>query len=125
MLYIAILTSITLFANLVFEYNNLTCRGKISLHVFVRIVTIIFMVAGYAFFAFVLGIRSLIPYYLLNAVHFFACLYLFEESVSQKIFQFFTGWIFTTFVSVICNYLSSWMTLQPDAPPSPGVSSIF
>jgi two-component system, LytTR family, sensor histidine kinase AgrC len=102
---------ITLFATCTIEYSTLTMRRRLSTHILVRAL-------AYSLGAFLylllrrLGVRHQYVYYFISLVYLLACDYLFSETLSQKIFLFFTDWCFTTFVSALCNWATAWIALE-------------
>jgi hypothetical protein len=86
----AVFGFIMLFANLLFEYGTLTPRHGPIAHVVVRIATVGAVYLGKALLAR-LGVEYGLPtFYLLGFLFFFDCVFLFEESLAQKLFLFFT-----------------------------------
>lgn len=101
--------TITYLSNLTFEYSNLTMRRSVVCHIIVRLVAVTLQLVGFAFLNRAGLGRSFVVLYLLNIVHLVACMYLFEESVPVKFFQFFTGWLLTGFIASQCNAISYWL----------------
>jgi len=94
---------VTLAATCIIEYATLTRRRSISVHVLVRLVAYTLGPAVY-FLLHRLGVTQVFFYYGISVIYFVACVYLFTESLPQKIFLFFTDWCFTTLVSELCNW---------------------
>jgi two-component system, LytTR family, sensor histidine kinase AgrC len=108
MLFSPIIPTITLLAQLIIEYGTLTKRHSLLRHAAVRSVSFLFVYGGlYLLNHF--GIREYAVYYLLPVAYVFACIHLFKESLSQKIFLYFTNWGITSFLSSLCAWLAFWL----------------
>lgn len=101
---------ITLFATCCIEYGTLTMRRSIPTHITVRLIAYTLGTCLY-YFLYRLGVKHYVFYYFISVIYLLVCVYLFAESLPQKIFLFFTDWCFTTFVSSLCN----WATIFIDA----------
>ena len=108
-LFTPIIPTITLLAQLVVEYGTLTRRRSLAVHILVRAASCAFVYGGYALLVR-LRIFGALPYYFLTAAYLAACLILFDESVYQKLFMYFTTWGVTTFLSSLCQWISRWLT---------------
>ncbi len=104
-----LISFITLFATCCIEYSTLTMRRKLSTHILVRVAAYALGTSMY-FLLRRLGVKQYFVYYFISIIYFFACHYLFTESLPQKIFLFFTDWCFTTFVSALCNWATAWIS---------------
>jgi hypothetical protein len=97
--------------NFAFEYATLTKRHGVFTHIAVRLATVAIYVLGRY-----LAKLDLVSYgeplsYGLAFLFFFDCVYLFEESLSQKLFLFFMNWGIARFLSSLCVWLTSWLGL--------------
>lgn len=97
---------IMVLVNFTFEYNTLTRRHGLAVHIVVRVATGCVLVLGRILVAHSGMGYGLPVFYLLGFLFFFDCAYLFEESLSQKLFLFFMNWGITTFLAS----LSVWLT---------------
>ncbi len=102
---------ITLSATCWIEYITLTMRGRPVTHIIVRSIAYSLGVALYLLFNH-LGIRHYSVYYSISGIYLAACIFLFDESLSQIIFLFFTEWCFTTFISALCNWATAWIASE-------------
>jgi two-component system, LytTR family, sensor histidine kinase AgrC len=108
MLFSPIIPTITLLAQLIIEYSTLTKRFSVLVHFVVRAVSLVIVYGGlYLLNHF--GVRNYAVYYLLTAAYIFSCIALFKESLSQKIFLYFTNWGITSFLSSLCAWLAFWI----------------
>lgn len=103
-----IIPTITLLAHMIIEYTTLKRRRTLSANFLVRGASLLFVYGGYLFLNF-MGVKEFIIYYLLTAAYVLACLYLFAESLPQKIFLYFAVWGITTFFSSLCSWIASWL----------------
>ena len=86
-------------------------RWKLSTHVIVRISA--YSLGSFLYFLlYHLGVRHYSMYYCISGIYLVACSYLFTETLSQKIFLFFSDWCFTTFVSALCNWATAWIPAE-------------
>jgi len=103
-----IIPTITLLAQLIIEYGTLTRRRSLLTHAVVRTISFVFVYGGLILLN-KFGIREYAVYYLLTAAYILACIYLFKESLPQKIFIYFTNWGITSFLSSLCAWLAFWI----------------
>ncbi len=104
-----IIPTITLLAQMVIEYSTLEKRRTPAVHLWVRGLSLAFVYGGYWLLGRS-GARSFLAYYPLTIAYVLACLYLFEESLAQKLFLYFASWGVTTFVSALCNWIAVWLS---------------
>lgn len=104
-----IIPTITLISQIIIEYSTLKRRRTLCTDLLVRGISLLFVYGGYLLFNFI-GIKDFFVYYLLTIAYFLACLYLFEESLAQKIFLYFAVWGMATFLSSLCNWIAIWLT---------------
>ncbi len=114
MLFSPVIPTITLLAQLVIEYSTLTKKKPLALHVLVRSVSLVFVYGG-LFLLNHYGVRNYPVYYLLTAAYVLACVLLFEESATQKLFLYFVNWGITSFVSSLCGWIAYWLAGGTDA----------
>lgn len=108
MLFTPVIPTITLIAQLIIEYSTLTSKKPSLVHLLVRSVSLI-LVYGGLFLLNDLGVKDYATFYLLTAAYLLACLYLFEESLSQKIFLYFIVWGITSFLSSVFGWIAFWI----------------
>ncbi len=78
-------------------------RRSLSVHIVVRLTAYTLGPSVY-FLLHRFGVTQIFYFYCISGIYFAAMVYLFSESLSQKIFLFFTNWCFTSFVSALCNW---------------------
>lgn len=108
MLFSPIIPTITLIAQLIIEYSTLTRRYSTLTHVLVRAASLLFVYGGLYLLNF-FGVRNYALFYLLPVAYVIACLLLFSESLSQKVFLYFFNWGITSFLSSLCAWLAYWL----------------
>lgn len=108
MLFSPVIPTITLLAQLIIEYSTLTKKKPLFLHVLVRSASLVFVYGG-LFLLNHYGVRNYAVYYLLTAAYVLACVLLFEESTTQKLFLYFVNWGITSFVSSLCGWIAYWL----------------
>lgn len=106
MLFLPIIPTITLLAQMILEYSTLTKRRTLSVHILVRGASLLFVYGGF-WILNLMGVKSYFVYYLLTVAYVFSCLYLFSESFAQKMFFYFANWGITTFFSSVCYWIAS------------------
>jgi len=108
MLFSPVIPTMTLLAQLIIEYSTLTKKSPLALHALVRAASFVFVYGG-LFLLNHFGVRTYAVYYLLTIAYVLACILLFEESLTQKIFLYFVDWGITSFVSSFCGWIAYWL----------------
>ena len=108
MLFSPAIPTMTLLAQLIIEYSTLTKKKPLLLHVLVRAASLVFVYGG-LFLLNHYGVRNYAVYYLLTAAYVLACVLLFKESLTQKLFLYFVDWGITSFVSSLCGWIAYWL----------------
>lgn len=101
---------LTAVLNLSLEYLVLTKRKSLATHIVVRLAHL-----AAVFAATFLYLRHIDPDSLLGGIlrycisssFILPCLFLFAESISQKVFLFFMDWGFTTFFTSLCVWVAA------------------
>ncbi len=110
-----VIPTITLLAQLTVEYGTLTRRRSLAVHCLVRLASLVFVYGGYLLLGR-LGVDGFVPYYLLTVAYLAACVALFAESLSQKLFMYFTTWGVATFLSSLCHWIARWVAGEDEIP---------